>query len=307
MIAALLLTAIGLLGPLPQHPDDSCQTAPGQLTCFSHAHPHPSPDPAPDPPPKPTRTHVKQPGGANSTVAVPASPVVWNRYFIPATAVVEPLPCRRTNETADEIVITYGAQWLVTVYNTDTGDLLAIYTYCEWPGEDPPQPPPLPEPPSESDVDTREILALEVGINPPVDGIGGVTQLDTWFWCDDPGIVDVEARTTGSVASAAVGITELVWTITGPSGTETRTATTCGTEPDPESNGEGAAATWTPTRTGDHLISLGATWNGTWTAQIWLDRYGWITAGPFPLTPLTITGEPVTYPVVEIQTVGGRP
>ncbi|MEZ5298231.1 MAG: hypothetical protein R2697_18760 [Ilumatobacteraceae bacterium] len=157
------------------------------------------------------------------------------------TAVVEPLPCRRTNETADEIVITYGAQWLVTVYNTDTGDLLAIYTYCEWPGED-----------HRSRLRCRnrrrvrrrprEILALEVGINPPVDGIGGVTQLDTWFWCDDPGIVDVEARTTGSVASAAVGISELVWTITGPSGTETRTATTCGIEPDPEGNGDGAAA-----------------------------------------------------------------
>ena len=259
-----------------------------------------------EPPPKPVRTNTEQPGGSNTTAAIPASPIVWSRDYIPSIPAGDP-PCRRTNETADEIIITYAAQWLVQVTNTDTGELLAIYTYCEWPGEDPPQPPALPEPPGETDLATREILSLEIGVNPPLDGIGGVTQLDTWFWCDDPGTVDVEARTSGSVASAEVGISELVWTITGPSGTETRTATSCGTEPDPSGNGDGAAATWTPTQTGDHVVTLGATWNGSWTAQLFLARFGWVTAGPFPLDPLTITGEPVTYPVVEIQTVGGRP
>lgn len=307
MITALALGALALVGPLPEHPDDSCKTAPGELTCFSHDHPHPPPDPPPPPPPKPTRTHVETPGGSNTSVAVPASPIVWSRAFIPHTAVVDPVPCQRTSETATEIVVTYGAIWLIQVTDTETGELLAIYTRCEWPGEDPPQPPPMPQPPGETDVETQEILALEVGINPPVDGFGGLTQLDTWFWCDDPGIVDVEARTSGSVAAAQVGITELVWTVTGPSGDTTRTSTTCGTEPDPDGNGEGAAATWAPTQTGDHTITLGATWEGTWTATLDLDGYGWVTAGPFDLAPISITGEPLTYPVVQIQTVGGRP
>ncbi len=299
MIAALVTAAL-LLTPanaFTAAPSESGCSLGGDLTCLTGS----------EPPPKPTVTVVERPGGSNTSVAVPASPVVWSRYHIPPTAVVDPPPCQLVEETADEVVITYGAVWLVTVYNTDTGELLAVYTYCEWPGEDPPQPPPLPQPPGETDVETQEILALEVGINPPVDGFGGLTQLDTWFWCDDPGIVDVEARTSGSVAAAQVGISELVWTITGPSGDTTRTSTTCGTEPDPDGNGEGAAATWTPTQTGDHTITLGATWQGTWTASLALDGYGWITAGPFDLAPISITGEPVTYPVVQIQTVGGRP
>jgi hypothetical protein len=220
--------------------------------------------------------------------------------------VVDP-SCTRRQETDDEVVVTYAAQWLVMVTNTDTGELLTMYTYCEWPGEDPPQPPQLPEPPGETDIETRAILALETGVSPPADGFGGLTQLDTWLWCDDPGTVDVEARTSASASTAAVGITELVWTITGPDGTDERRATTCGTEPDPDGNGDGAAATWTPNLTGEHQITLSATWNGTWTAELYLARYGWITAGPFPLDPITITGQPLTYPVVEIQTVGGRP
>ena len=166
---------------------------------------------------------------------------------------------------------------------------------------------PLPRPPAETDVQTRAVLTLETNVNPPADGFGGLTQLETWLWCDDPGIVDVEARTSGSASRAEVGITELVWTITGPDGTDERRTTTCGTEPDPNGDGDGAAATWTPNATGEHQITLSATWNGTWTAEFYLDRYGWITAGPFPLDPLTITGETLTYPVVEIQTVGGRP
>ena len=297
LIAALLVGLPAPTAPLSSQADTGCGADRSLLICIVDE----------EPPPKPTVTVIEQPGGSSMSVSVPASPVVWSRSHIPHTAVAGPVPCQRTSEDADEITITYGAVWLVQVTNTDTGELLAIYTYCEWPGEDPPRPPAMPEPPSETDIDTRELLALEVGINPPVDGIGGLTQLETWFWCDDPGIVDVEARTSGSVAAAAVGITELVWTINGPSGDTTRTATRCGTEPDPNGNGEGAAATWTPTQTGDHVVTLGATWNGTWTAQLWLDRAGWLTVGPFPLEPLTITGEPVTYPVVEIQTVGGRP
>ena len=256
---------------------------------------------------KPTVVRVEEPGGSNSSVTVPATPIVWNRYYIPRTAMIDPPPCRRERETATEIIVTHGAIWLVQVINSDTGELLAPYVYCEYPGDDPPQPPPMPQPPSEVDNDTQQLLALEIETNPPGDGFGGLTQLDTWLWCNDPGTINVEARTSRSIATAQVHLTNLTWTITGPSGTETHTSTDCGTEPKPSGTGDGAATAWKPTRTGDHLITLDATWNGTWTAQLYLDRYGWLTAGPFPLTPLTITNAPLTYPVTEIQTVGGRP
>ena len=296
LVVALLVSLPSPGNALPRQADAGCGADRSLLLCVVNEAPQP----------KPTVVRTEQPGGSSTSARIPASPIVWSRDFIPSQPIGEP-PCQRTSVTATEITITYGAVWLVQVTNTDTGELLAIYTYCEWPGDDPPQPPPLPEPPSETDIDTQEILSLAIGLSPPVDGIGGVAQLETWFWCDDPGIVDVEARTSGSIAAAEVGISELVWTITGPSGTDIRTASSCGEEPDPDGDGEGAAATWTPTQTGDHMITLGATWEGTWTARLYLDRAGWLTVGPFPLSPLSIAGEPLTYPVVEIQTVGGRP
>jgi len=290
----LLPSMLALPSPSPDH--RQCRFDKGLVICETES----------TPPPKPRVTVTEQPGGPDSVVRIESTPLVWQRYYVPGMP-IEPLPCERIIETTDQITVERAAQWIVIVTNTDTGDLVANYTYCEWPGEDPPAPPPPPPPPTttvETDEATRALLTVDTHLNPPVDGIGGVSQLPTWMWCDDPGPVNVEASTSGSIARAQAVIDHLDWTITGPDGTINLTANTCGTEPAPDSNGTTAAATWTPNRTGDSLVTLTTTWTGTWQTQLYLPRHGWITAGPFNLDPITITSEPIAYHIVEIQTVG---
>lgn len=68
--------------------------------------------------------------------------------------------------------------------------------------------------------------------------------------------------------------------------------------PDEPAQPTQAAAMWTPNQPGDYTVELGTQWTGTWTRTIGGDSQ------TLPLDTVTVTGEPLPYTVVEIQTVG---
>lgn len=180
-----------------------------------------------------------------------------------------------------------------------TGAVVQYRLLCIGPSDPAPTPPP--PPPSETQVveAIEPLLVLDTGISPPADGVGGISQLDTWFWCSNSGVVDVEVSLNGWRADAAVQPTNLTWTIVGPDGTIAVEAESCGTEPDPDGDGDGAAATWTPNLKGEYTITLTVEWGGSWT------RRRGSASQTFTFDPVVTTMASITYPVVEIQTVGG--
>ena len=123
--------------------------------------------------------------------------------------------CVRTAGGIQEI----GVAWAVSLRNTETGEQLRLETVCEWPGEDPPQPPPPPPTPEQLAEDNEQTLTLRPAMSPAIE-IGGLTGLDSWLWCDDPGNVAAGATLNGWIAEGAVDVVEVGWEIEGPSGLE---------------------------------------------------------------------------------------
>ena len=68
---------------------------------------------------------------------------------------------------------------------------------------------PPPPPPSEAEFveAARALLTVSTSLNPRPD-IGGLTGLDTWLWCDDPGTVTVGVALRGWTASATMDAVE---------------------------------------------------------------------------------------------------
>lgn len=294
--AGLILTALSWSPLRVVAQDANCGSDDFSLGCVAEDEPEP----------KPREVVTGQPGGSNETVSYETPPLEWSRYYIPP-ALVEPVPCSRETELADRVLVEYAAEWLVIVQRVDTGDLVTIYTFCEWPGDDPPRPPAPPTPPGEFDSETREPLELGSSFSPPPDGIGGVSQLPTWLWCTDPGSISVDAAVGTARSEATVDVVAVTWRVSGPDGTfDLPSSDGCGSEPAIDSDGETAAAVWTPDRPGDYELTLTTSWGGTWFAELLLDGVGWIRYGPFGLEPIPVASEPVPYRVVEIQTVGGE-
>ncbi len=229
---------------------------------------------------------IEAPGTTPTTTPGPDPEEPDDGIDIRVTFAIGPCPAGQTYYLIEEI-------------ERATGTVLDYYFECR---DDlvPPPPPPPPPPPTPGQVvdDIAELLELETGLSPPPDGIGGVSQLDTWFWCDNSGPVTASATLNGWTVTATATITLLTWTVSGPDGTVDATGTDCGTEPDPFGDGEGAAAIWTPNEPGAYSIVLTAEWGGSFTRT-----YGAISQ-TVDLGTISLSEPAVPYSVVEIQTVG---
>lgn len=181
-----------------------------------------------------------------------------------------------------------GLPYRTELINTDTGAVVRSTFECVYPGQAPPSPPPPPPTVAEFVDAVGEVLVVAAQINPNP-AWGGITGLDTWLWCDEPGDVPVAATLRGWTAAAVLSPVQYHWQIDGASGPALINTSVCGTEPVP-------GAVWMPETRGDHEIELAATWAGTWTLS-----YSGATTGTFVLGPVSLDGDPVPYPVGEFD------
>ncbi|MGE0304262.1 MAG: hypothetical protein AB7N61_14820 [Acidimicrobiia bacterium] len=216
-------------------------------------------------------------------VDIPGVPLQWARYPWVDPDAISRGHCTRSVEGIFEIGVIY----VVTLENTQTGEQLYIDGICTFPDEDPPQPPPPPPTPAELVDDVGRALTLTPSLNPS-SSVGGLTGLESWLWCTDPGTVPVGVSLRGWTAAAEVEVVQLEWSIAGPSGT-TRTSTSCGSETDP-------SVRWTPETMGEHLISLTADWAGVWELT-----WNGVPMGSFPLGPVPLTSPATPYVVDEYR------
>jgi hypothetical protein len=149
----------------------------------------------------------------------------------------------------------------------------------------------------------REIVELDTGMSPSAER-RGVSQLETWFWCDGDAPITLELGLDGYAIEATVGLERVEWVIDGPDGVIVREAETCGTEPPVGSDGDGAAATWTPNEPGVSTIQLHAWWSGSWWLTYTYPGLTPLVLGPFDLVFDDVTSDPISYEVYEIQSVG---
>lgn len=233
-------------------------------------------------------------------------PLKWSRTHIQDSVGAPPSCPAREVATPSGPVLEWGIPWLIVIQNTDTGDFVLIRLECQYSGEDPPDPPPPPPGLDQIATDQGAAFALETGLNPP-QARRGVSQLPTWLWCSNDGPVDVEATVWPHRASARAVVTNVTWTIEGPDGRIERSAQHCGSEPDPESDGSAAAATWTPNEPGVSTITLTTEWSAQWTYTYFDPVLGAVDLGTFDLGSIVLASEPITYEVYEIQSVGVGP
>jgi hypothetical protein len=195
--------------------------------------------------------------------------------------------CRRATVVGLTTTYTYGNIYLVVLRNAATGENVTTpQAVCAFDEDDPAlQPPPPPPTEAEFVQAARRLLTVETSLNPRVE-IGGLTGLDTWLWCEDPGDVDVSVSLRGWTAAATMTSVEYAWSIDGTD-SASRVADACGSEESP-------AATWMPETMGPYTVGLTTTWAGTWTLT-----YLGLPAGTFPLGPFEFAAAPVDYPVDE--------
>jgi len=179
--------------------------------------------------------------------------------------------------------------WVIVLVNTDTGEQLLLDSDCEWPGEDPPTPPPPPPTPEQLAEGNAQALTIDAALSPNV-GIGGLTGLESWLWCDDPGRVVADAELNGWVAAGSVEVVLIGWRVDGPTGTSADTSE-CGSLEQP-------AVRWTPETMGEYSVVVTAAWAGTWELT-----YEGVPMGTYPLGPIYLTSDPVPYPVDEYRGV----
>jgi hypothetical protein len=216
-------------------------------------------------------------------VDYPDVPLQWTRY-----AWVDPDAATRGFCTRSvEGILEIGVVYVVQLVNTQTGEQLYVNGISTFPDEDPPQPPPPPPTPAELIDDVGWALTLPPVLSPS-SSVGGLTGLESWLWCADPGTVPVGVSLRGWTAAAEVEVVQLEWTIDGPSGT-TVTSTSCGAEADP-------SVRWTPETMGEHSISLTADWAGVWELT-----WNGVPMGSFPLGPVPLTAPATPYLVDEYR------
>jgi hypothetical protein len=232
-------------------------------------------------------------------------PIVWSRVSsngLPGAT----FTCYYEEVNGTETTQVFGVGWAIIITNTDTGEVRLADFVCEYPGEDPPQPPPPPPDVDQMVRDQRRVFELDTGLSPPVER-RGVSQLETWFWCDYDAPRDLILSLGGYEIDATVDVVSVTWTIDGPDGLIERTATDCGAEPAVRSTGADAAATWTPNEPGDHRIQLTARWEGVWSLGYVDPAFGVVDLGVFDLGSVDVAAAAFDYSVYEIQTVGVAP
>lgn len=227
---------------------------------------------------------VAQPGPPLSVRLTPELPLVWMRAPLNDWEMVaRGHGCTRT--VADVTEIGFG--YVVTLVNTATSDQLYLDYICTWPGEPPPDPPPPPPTPAELVEANTQALTVQPALSPP-GSIGGLTGLESWLWCDDPGPVDTGVTLRGWTAAGGVEIVQLGWEIHG-SREVADTSTSCGSESTP-------SVIWTPETMGDYSVALTAVWAGSWDLT-----WNGIPMGTFPLGPVSLTAPAQSYPVDEYR------
>ena len=227
---------------------------------------------------------VATPAPARTQRLTPDLPLVWKR--IPMNTddlIARGHGCVRY-EAGTTII---GAGYVIVLTNEDTLDVLYLEYVCQWPGDPPPVPPTRPPTPGEFVDANDEALALTPSLSPSA-AIGGLTGLDSWLWCVDPGTVDAGVTLRGWTAVGTVRLVQTGWSIDGPTGIG-ETSTACGSE-------EAPAATWRPETKGDYSVVVTATWAGTWDLS-----WNGIPMGTFTLGPISIASAPQVYPVDEYR------
>ena len=211
-------------------------------------------------------------------------PLVWTRVpFDVGERTSRGIGCVRDVAGIHEI----GAGYAISLINTATSEHLYLDHICTWPGELPPEPPPPPPTPAElAEANTRALMVSPVAS--PAGAIGGLTGLESWFWCDDPGTVATGVSLRGWIAEGGVEVVQLGWEIDGP-GSLVDTSTACGSE-------EAPSVAWTPATKGDYGVVLTAVWAGTWDLT-----WNGIPMGTFPLGPISLTSPAQQYPVDEYR------
>src|SRR5688572_26105773 len=211
-------------------------------------------------------------------------PLVWVRLpWQDAEALSRGFGCVRSVDGITEI----GAGYAVGIYNTVTSEQLYLDAVCTWSGEPPPQPPAPPPTRDEFAQDETQALTLQPALS-PADEVGGLTGLDSWLWCDDPGPMPADVSLRGWTAEGAVEVVELNWQVDGPSGTVDSSAS-CGSP-------EAPSLVWTPETMGDYSVELTAVWAGSWVLS-----WQGIPLGTFPLGPIALTGPAQPYAVDEYR------
>lgn len=229
-------------------------------------------------------------------------PIIWSRQLsngLPGAL----YDCYYEETVGNTTTEVFGVGWAVFMTNRDSGEIRLAGFDCEYPGEDPPQPPPPPPTPGAIVEQSRGLTELTTGLSPSA-ARQGVSQLETWFWCEGAEAITLNPTLDGYSIVAQVGVDGLVWQIDGPDGSIERTADSCGSEPHPDSDGDGAAARWTPNEPGVSTIVQTATWAGSWSLTYTDPTFGTFDLGTFPFPAVPVVSAPITYEVYEIQTVG---
>lgn len=234
--------------------------------------------------PKPTETVTF--GGAGSGIRLP---LMWVRAFFATADDVRVFPGGPTlcvTRDAGGNLVEVGAWYWVSLINTETNEQLFIDSICVMPGELPPPPPPPPPTEGEFREAAEALLTLRTLLSPRAE-FGGITGVETWLWCVDPGVVPVNVGPVrGWTAAASMSPVEFYWRVEGVD-SWSDAATSCGSESNPP-------ATWTPETMGAYTMTGGATWAGTWTLS-----WNGIALGTFVLGPFDFDSTPVDYPVDE--------
>lgn len=249
-----------------------------------------------------------EPGGPARSVDIDGDgplPIVWSRTLsngLPGAT----YDCYYDVVIDGEVNEVHGVGWAVFYTNTDTGELTLAGFVCEYPGEDPPQPPPTPPTPGDIVEQSRAVVELTTGLSPSASR-RGVSQLETWLWCEGAQTATLDPTLDGYQIVAEIGVESVTWAIDGPDGSAVRSADGCGTAPPPASNGAGAAARWTPNEPGWSTIQQTTSWGGSWSLTFTDPVLGPVNLGTFAFPLVAVASPAVQYEVYEIQSVGVGP
>jgi len=243
---------------------------------------------------------IEGPDAGDTTVNIGTGSVVfrWERYSWGTTdarggsgpALVDFFCTPRTSTTvaADGTETTtteLGVYYNIILIRIDTNETVIFDFVCVYPGDPVPDPPPPPPTEDEFKEAAEPLLTFETELNPRV-AFGGITGLDTWFWCADPGQTPVGLTLRGWTAAATVDPVGMAWSI-GGTAEDGFQRTDCGSE-------DGPAVTWQPQTKGMYSVEFVSTWAGTWTLT-----YDGFPAETFPLGPLDFPSPAIDYDVDE--------
>ena len=150
----------------------------------------------------------------------PTSSFVWMQLPFPLDPETQArtglLHAHRCGTGADDHDVEFGNDYAVWLENAATGEhVTSPRSVCLFFPEDPnPTPPPPPPSPAEFVEAARTVLTVQTSLSPRTE-IGGLTGLDTWLWCEDPGDLEVGVALRGWTATATMQAVQHAWAIGG--------------------------------------------------------------------------------------------